>query len=143
MPDFLTGVIELQILMEGTVMNVANLATPTNVGPYSWSIGNFTLTNSNVNFWFDLLGAGTSTDSPTAYQLVSSGTNVVLIMRLQVQPATAGVDNLLGIIFNWVGNPVITQSQVIVRQVCGVLAATPAQPCPLYQNTSGLVVQPF
>jgi len=144
LPDFLTGVIELQFFLEGTGFVVTGIQSPVASGSYQW-VKNC-LTGSNVTPFNDILASEDTltSDSPTYLVKGGTATQTFILGRFNVQPATAGVDNVIGFVINWTSAPTsVTQAQLILRQTCGVLITNSTTACPLYQNSSGIIVSPY
>ena len=136
-PDFTTGVFDIQLFIEGS------LSLPTSDMSLT--------TNGNVVAYNDLLGSngnGSSGDTPTyfANSIVSAATaarQYILICRVAVQPATAGVDNQVTFVIPPGLTGTVTQTQLIVRMTNPSLAQSPGLVVPAYINSSGVVTQPY
>jgi len=143
-PDFITGVFDVQILMEGTL---TLLAQPTTGVVVSY--------NGSVTGFSDLLGAygsGTlSGDVPSMVAYPANGgtsavtlSNVMITTSVSVQPATGGVDNQLFIGYgSYLSAATIGQTQIIVRMTNPALAQSAVLSIPTYINSAGVVIQPY
>lgn len=131
-PDFLTGVYEIAILVEGT-----GLATYTGL---AWT------TEGSAAAFNDM------TPSPGAQAISSNnwyGANssfFTLNMRVALNPITQGVDN--NVYLAWqcaslaVSTAVVSVTQIIIRQCNPNLIQSPTNPLPLYVSNLGVVTQP-
>lgn len=131
-PDFLTGVYEIAILVEGT-----GLATYTGL---AWT------TEGSAAAFNDM------TPSPGAQAISSNnwyGANssfFTLNMRVALNPITQGVDN--NVYLAWqcaslaVSTSVVSVTQIIIRQCNPNLIQSPTNPLPLYVSNLGVVTQP-
>lgn len=131
-PDFLTGVYEIAILVEGT-----GLATYTAL---AWT------TEGSAAAFNDM------TPSPGAQAISSNnwyGANssfFTLNMRVALNPITQGVDN--NVYLAWqcaslaVSTSVVSVTQIIIRQCNPNLIQSPTNPLPLYVSNLGVVTQP-
>lgn len=131
-PDFLTGVYEIAILVEGT-----GLAAYTAL---AWT------TEGSAAAFNDM------TPSPGAQAISSNnwyGANssfFTLNMRVALNPITQGVDN--NVYLAWqcaslaVSTSVVSVTQIIIRQCNPNLIQSPTNPLPLYVSNLGVVTQP-
>lgn len=134
-PDFVTGVYEIQMFMEGTdlALNSSNVIGSGSVTPYR-----------------DLTPTRQSSTAASFWQNVVQGsTYSVWIIRVRVAPITAGDDNQLILVTQWsINNPQGTftgqtcNTQLIVRQVNPFLGRNTATPLPYYLNSAGTIVEP-
>lgn len=132
-PDFLTGVYEVQFLVEAA----AGFGTVT----ASVALG------GNVVQWNDLYATGSpSSDAPSNSVIAGGGagnnsTNIVYLGRFSIAPVTGAIDNTVTITLS-IASGTVTQAQLIVRQCNPVLGQSPGTAVPYYVNSSGTVVNP-
>lgn len=128
-PDWFTGLVEVQLFIEGTSLNLGAAGFPTT-------------TTGNVSPWNDLYAVnGTTGDPPGNNCGVASGTEILAISRYYVQPTTGNIDQTITIGYSTMTGTV-TQSSVIVRACNSMFAQATGNPTPLYINSAGTVVAP-
>jgi hypothetical protein len=124
-PDWFTGVVEIQVYMEGSGLPVTSPSLVSIAG--------------NVSSWNDLYGVnGGSGTSPSNQNGLYTAGNVAFVGRWSVQPTVGGVDQV--ITFPWVfATGSFTQCQLIVRAVNPSFGQTSTNPVPFYVNASGVI----
>lgn len=140
-PDFITGVFDIQLFFEGTLAIPATYNAPT-----------LTL-SGNCDEYKDILAAagGSSLDSPTYFAFPESAgvaTSIasgIIMVRVNVTPATAGISNQIDINYSTTFGALTTFSQVacVIRMTNPSLAQSTALAIPAFINSSGVVTQPY
>lgn len=136
-PDFITGLFEIQVMIEFTeATSSVSFAPEVEIA-----------SGANIAPWSDLYGNSNMDASDTPGWLVYSGSSAVdtamMIARVFVNPATAGVDNKLTITWNLTqAGGSWGQGQLIVRQCNPSYAQSTANQAPLYVNNVGVVTNP-
>lgn len=129
-PDFITGVFEVQLWFEGSALSN---------GVMGWlEIG------SNFIPYKDMYAmATTGGTSPYQGTYGCTLTQGFILGRYRFAPTTNGLDNVLTWrITSASAAPVITQAQLIIRQVNPGLGQSPSQVVPAYVNSAGVQIIP-
>jgi len=130
-PAALSGVYEIKMFVEGTTL--ANAGT---VGPLvAGNVGGFTDIYSSA---FD------ATDGPVYYTFSTSGVTTIMVIRITLKAATAGVNNTLTIFpLGTTGTAVsITQSSIEIMEVGSSLSTSNTVQAPIWLNSSNVVTNP-
>lgn len=126
-PDWFTGLVEIQLLIEGTTLVYGGF-------PTTWT--------GNVSPWNDLYAVNNvPSDAPGNNCAAASANQIIYISRWMVHPTTGNVDQTITFGFpSNSGN--VTQGSIIVRACNPMFAQTNGQPTPLYINSAGTVTSP-
>lgn len=143
-PDFLTGVFDVQLLLESDGSN--------NLGISAGSSLTFS-TTGNVQEYSDLLavnGGGGNNPSSLFFTYNASNSaigvaNAIALMRVSVTPVTAGDNNTLTLeTASWIeSDGVINQSQLIIRMTNNALSQSAILDVPAYINSQGIQTLPY
>lgn len=129
-PDFFTGLVEVQVLLEGTSMTFGATAL---------------VNGGNVARWLDVYGSASAPAGlgPTSFieSAALNGTQLVYIERLFVNPIVAGFDNTCSLRVPLTAGS-INQAQLIIRQCNPSFAQASSNAAPLYVNASSVVTDP-
>jgi hypothetical protein len=125
-PATASGVYEIKVMLEGTVLAVGG------------SVG--AIATGNVVSFSDIYGSGAAGDSP-AFQLhIVNTTNAIAVVRVACKAATGGTNNTLTIypIGDTGTATTVTQCSVEVYECGNQLATSNTIASPLYINASGV-----
>jgi len=135
-PDFLTGVFDIQLSIEG------GTAMPGGIALTGFLIGALPTVTGNVSLFYDMYGGDVVTsDAPSYTTFALSGSHGVAVVRVKVEPVTAGIDNTITITTS-LSAGTVNQSQLIVRQTNPALFTSSSVAVPVYINSVGVVTSP-